>query len=85
MRLQKRRSLILAKRKKVDDEQLKTIIDQEIRNSLGFGGELFEQRRKAMDYYYGDPFGNEVEGRSKVVSTDVYDVIEWMMPSLMRV
>ena len=38
-----------------------------------------------MDYYYGDPFGNEVEGRSKVVSTDVYDVIEWMMPSLMRV
>ena len=85
MRLQKRRSLILAKRKKVDDEQLKTIIDQEIRNSLGFGGELFEQRRKAMDYYYGDPFGNEVEGRSKVVSTDVYDVIEWMMPSLMRI
>ena len=73
------------KRRKIDEEQLKTIIDHETRNALGFGGELFEQRKKAIDYYYGDPFGNEVDGRSQVVSTDVSDVIEWMMPSLMRI
>ena len=73
------------KRKKIDDEQLKTIIDHEIKNSLGFGSELFNQRRKSIDYYYGDKFGNEVDGRSQVVSTDVSDVIEWMMPSLMRI
>ena len=45
------------KRKKIDDEQLKTIIDHEIKNSLGFGSELFNQRRKSIDYYYGDKFG----------------------------
>ena len=73
------------KPRKVDDERLRAIIDFEIRNSLGFGGELFEQRRKALDYYYGDKFGNEVEGRSQVVSSDVFDTIEWMMPSLMRI
>ena len=39
------------KRKKIDDEQLKTIIDHEIKNSLGFGSELFNQRRKSIDYY----------------------------------
>jgi hypothetical protein len=73
------------KRKKLDDDQIKVIIEHEIGSSLGFGGELFEQRRKSIDYYYGDKFGNEVEGRSQVVSTDVSDVIEWMMPSLMRI
>jgi hypothetical protein len=76
---------VAKKRKKIDDEQLKTIIDHEIKNSLGFGSELFNQRRKSIDYYYGDKFGNEVDGRSQVVSTDVSDVIEWMMPSLMRI
>ena len=69
------------KRRKIDEEQLKTIIDHEIKNALGFGGDLFDQRKKAIEYYYGDSFGNEVEGRSQVVSTDVSDVIEWMMPS----
>lgn len=39
----------------------------------------------AMDYYQGRPFGNEVEGRSSVVSTDVRDTIEWIMPTLMRI
>ena len=75
----------MARRKKIDEEQIKTIIDHEIKNALGFGGELFDQRKKAIEYYYGDPFGNEVDGRSQVVSTDVSDVIEWMMPSLMRI
>ena len=38
-----------------------------------------------MEYFYGEPFGNEEDGRSQVVVTDVQDTIMWMMPSLMRV
>lgn len=40
---------------------------------------------EATDYYYGRPFGNEKEGRSQVVSTDVRDVTQSQMPSLMRI
>ena len=38
-----------------------------------------------MEYYYCQPFGNEVEGRSQYVDSTVSDTIEWIKPSLMRV
>ena len=67
------------------DNELRAIVENEIRTSIGFlGGELSEDRRKAMQYYLGDPFGNEIEGRSGVVSTDVQDTIESMMPDFME-
>lgn len=47
--------------------------------------ELSSDRAKAIDYYLGRPMGNEVEGRSHVVSRDVADTIEWVMPSLLRI
>ena len=46
---------------------------------------LAKERAKVNKYYYGKPFGNEVEGLSEVVSRDVYETVEGMMPSLMRV
>jgi hypothetical protein len=42
-------------------------------------------RATAIKYYLGEPFGNEIEGRSQVVSRDVADTIEWIKPSLMRI
>jgi hypothetical protein len=60
------------------DSELKSVLSAEIADSLAhLGGELSEQRRKALRYYLAEPFGNEQEGRSKVMSTDVADVIEW--------
>ena len=38
-----------------------------------------------MEYFYGEPFGNEEDGRSQVVVTDVQDTLMWIMPSLMRI
>ena len=46
---------------------------------------LAGQMAKSMEYYYGDPLGNEILGRSSVVSKDVADAVDWIMPSLMRV
>lgn len=40
---------------------------------------------KATDYYHGRPFGDEEEGRSKVVSTEVRDAVRARLPSLMRI
>lgn len=46
---------------------------------------LSDDRAKAIEYYLGDPFGNEVEGRSQVVSYDVQDTIESALPQLIKV
>jgi len=71
---------------KITDEELITRIRGEITDSLGYMGDtISQQREQAMKYYYGLPFGNEVEGRSQFVDTTVADTIEWIKPSLMRV
>jgi hypothetical protein len=48
-------------------------------------GLLAEQRREAMQYYYGQPYGNEVEGRSQVMTTEVKDAVEGALPTLMAI
>lgn len=45
-------------------------------------GDLSDERSQALDYYLGKPLGNEIEGRSGVVSRDVFDTIEWIKPQL---
>jgi len=71
---------------KYTDEELITRIRGEITGSLGYMGDtISQQREQAMSYYYGLPFGNEVEGRSQFVDSTVQDTIEWIKPSLMRV
>lgn len=47
--------------------------------------EIAPQRQLATKYYRGDRFGNEEEGRSQVVMSEVRDTILAMMPSLLRV
>jgi hypothetical protein len=71
---------------KLTKEKLKALISQEITNSLGYyGGQLSEQRRNALKYYLGEPLGNEVEGQSQVRSQDVLEVVESILPSMMRI
>ena len=71
---------------KLTEEELVTRIRGEISDSLGYMGDVIStQREEAMKYYYGLPFGNEVEGRSQFVDSTVQDTIEWIKPSLMRV
>lgn len=47
--------------------------------------ELSPQRGKFTDLYMGRPFGDEEEGRSQVVTTEVRDAVQAVMPSLMRI
>lgn len=69
----------------MDSTELKSILQSEINDAAGYiGGDLSDQRTKAMDYYHGEKFGNEEDGRSQVVSRDVADTIEWMKPSLLK-
>ena len=70
----------------MDEEQLGSVVSREITESLNhFDTEYTQDRIDALDYYLGRPFGNEVEGRSSVVDTTVADVVEQIMPSMMRI
>lgn len=56
-----------------------------ISDAVVYNGDFMDQNEEALDYYLGNPFGDEVDGQSKAVSTDVADVVEADMPSLARV
>ena len=68
------------------DEDLEALVGTELTDATSFvDAELSPVRARAIQYYRGEPFGNEEEGRSQVVSTDVRDTIAGIMPSLMKV
>ena len=70
----------------LDDPKLRSILQGQINNAIGYlGGLLSDQREKSLEYYQGDKLGNEMAGRSQVVSTDVADTIESLLPILLRV
>ena len=70
---------------KITEEELVARIQTEVTDALGYGDTISQHRERAMEYYYSQPFGNEVEGRSQYVDSTVQDTIEWIKPSLMRV
>jgi hypothetical protein len=68
------------------DEELESLVGTELTDATSFvDAELSPVRARAIQYYRGEPFGNEEEGRSQVVSTDVRDTIAGIMPSLMKI
>ena len=73
--------------KKIEfDLKLKSVLGNHIENALGYlGGNLSESRKKSLEYYLGDKLGTEIDGRSQVVSTDVSDTIESILPNLLRI
>jgi len=70
----------------LSDSEILALVQSEVTDSAGYlDSEISSQREKSMEYFYGEPFGNEEDGRSQVVITDVQDTLMWMMPSLMRI
>jgi hypothetical protein len=71
---------------KMDEIQLKGMLDNEIDNALGYlDTETTEQRRQAIKAYNRDPYGNEVEGRSQIVTGEVAEAIDGAIPQLLRI
>ena len=53
----------------MDEGRLKAILEDEIDNAIGYlDSETTEARAKALEYYLRQPYGNEVEGRSQIVT-----------------
>ena len=71
---------------KMDDKTFKGLIDDHMLDAVNYyDTEFSAERSETLDFYLGEPFGNEVEDRSQVVATEVSDTIEYIMPQLMRV
>ena len=68
------------------EDELVSQLNSEIYGATGYANtELSNQREESMKYYLGEKFGNEIDGRSEIVTTDVRDTVEYIMPSLMRI
>lgn len=70
----------------MDDGKLKSILENEIDNAIGYlDSETTQARTKALEFYLRQPYGNEVEGRSQIVTGEVAEAIDGALPQLIRV
>lgn len=68
------------------DEEFEGVVKSEIDSAISFiDSDIAPLREKATLYYRGALFGDEQEGRSQVISRDVHDMVNGILPSLMRV
>jgi len=70
----------------LSDRHLLQVVQAELDSGLGWTGtRLSESRRYSLTKYFGNPRGDEREGRSQVVTRDVFEQVEWLLPSLMEI
>ena len=68
------------------EEELETTVRSYITDAIQYiDDDISPIRAESTKYYKGDKFGNEVDGRSQVVSRDVRDSVQAVLPSMMRV
>jgi hypothetical protein len=68
------------------ESEILEAIEAKARESYGYlSGTLNAEREQALNYYLGKPYGNEIDGRSQVVTRDTLETVEWMLPSLLKI
>jgi len=68
------------------DAEMQSTVRSYIEDAIQYiDDEISPQRAESLRYYRGQPFGDEVVGRSQVVSRDVRDAVMAVLPSMMRV
>jgi hypothetical protein len=71
---------------KMDDEKLLALLQAQEEHSASFTwGALAKEREASMREYHRMPYGTEVEGWSSIVTSDVQDTIEWILPALLKI
>ena len=70
----------------MEEEEYSGYLRSQVEDAVNFIDEfLSPDRAEATEYYQGKDFGNEAEGRSRYVSRDVMDVVQSILPSLLRI
>jgi hypothetical protein len=70
---------------KLTEEQIVSAVNQEFEYAIcSPGGEIALEQAENHDYYLSKKFGNEDDEISEVVTSDASEVVDGMMPSLLR-
>ena len=70
---------------KLTDEDILNILNQKEQEASAYvNGQLGTERELAMRQYHRMPYGNEEEGWSQIVASDIQDTVEWILPSLLK-
>lgn len=68
----------------MDERELKALIADQIQSAVGYDSDqISAEREENLNFYRGEPYGNERSGFSQVVTREVSDVVELIMPQLM--
>lgn len=71
---------------KLSKEEIKVLLRMEIDNAIGYlETETVEARADALNAYLRNPYGNEIEGKSKIVTGEVAEAVDGALPQLIRV
>jgi hypothetical protein len=70
----------------ITDIQVKAILENEIDDAIGYlESDTTDERTKALNYYLRNPLGNEIEGRSQIVTGEVAEAVDGALPQLIRI
>jgi hypothetical protein len=70
----------------MDDERLLSILQAQEDDSASFTwGALAAEREASMKEYFRMPYGTEEDGWSQIVTSDVQDTVEWILPALLKI
>lgn len=71
---------------KLQESEVVKAVNAELERSKSFmENRIAFERAAAYDYYYGREFGNEVDGRSRVVSADVAQAVDSAVPAIVKI
>lgn len=71
---------------KMDESSLLRFLETEAAAAYHHNsGTISAERERAIRAYMREPYGTELDGRSQVVASDVFDAVEGMLPDLVEV
>ena len=66
---------------KIDKSAILKAFKADLKNADQLQKEWLAKRDMWLNESYGNPYGNEVDNKSKIVSKDIKKQIEWLIPS----
>ena len=69
----------------MSEHELLALTADAVQDSVQFNGSFMKDNERLQARYLGNPYGDEVEGRSQVISTDVSDVVDLRMSEFSHV
>lgn len=71
---------------KLDDDELLDLLRRKEESASSYvHGALADEREQGLREYYRMPYGNEEDGWSQIVASDIQDTVEWILPDLLDI